>query len=97
MAPEIDGLFKFQIGQECRMKAARRDGSRLVILERLLQNCDGGIQISYLTRGLSLESGVFGRMRGQEEKWKYTLNEFRCREMELEEIPTDDPPRKEAP
>jgi len=83
----LDKFFKFNLGQEVRPKGSAGDDKiKVVVLERLLQQCDGGVQIAYLLRpffyrqrglGLSLDTGA---------TWEGATTEMRMREMELEEI-----------
>lgn len=55
----VDGLFNFKIGDEVRMKVHREGYAangqkftpqRLVVVERIAQECYGGLQISYALR-----------------------------------------------
>jgi hypothetical protein len=85
----LDSIFTFKIGDVVRPKAQEpgynREGQRLspqrlVIVERLLQQCYGGVQCNYLARAHSMANpGYFGSEAG----YSFTLPLIQLTQPEL--------------
>jgi len=82
MSDSSDQFFKFKIGEEVKVKGCVDDNTKAMILERGLQECDGGIQIFYKVRPFTLQTSMFSVDKG----WGYSQAEFKMREMELEKL-----------
>ena len=53
--------FKFQLG-EVLTHVAAPGKEKLLVLERISQECHGGLQRSYLCRGLPARGGIFSEL-----------------------------------
>lgn len=93
---QFDDLFKFKIGEllchvgnKMAAKPApgkydypRRELARFIVLERLMQQCPGGVQLHYAVRFVTEEGHVCGE--------NFRLNEIEVRAAPVD-IPAADP------